>query len=178
MDDTVIKNALSYSLGSDLHEGWRQPRKREDGTYEPRMKKSKDEAWNLAHGTDDVDIANCTFDQLPSNWQYENLEAARVAIELVYDKTMAGETFTPEEVESMASKIHDAWLERNSWVYDPQYGNPKLAVPYASLEEEEKAKDRVQLIPAQEKVNAYKNGLIDITALCAQYKLPTGAKTM
>ena len=102
MDDLMIKEALSYSLGSDLHEVWRSNRKLEDGTFEPRIKKSKDEAWNASHGTDEVDIANCSFEQLPSNWQYENLEAARVAIELVYDKIMSGEQFTPEEIEQMA----------------------------------------------------------------------------
>ena len=97
MDDIVIKNALSYSLGSDLHEAWRLTRKKEDGTYEPRIKKSKDDDWNINHGTDEVDIANCTFEELPSNWQYENLEAAKVAIDLVYDKTLAGEDITLEE---------------------------------------------------------------------------------
>ena len=55
------------------------------------IKKSKDEEWNLAHGTDEVDIANCTFEELPSNWQYENLEAGRVAIGLVYEKVLNGE---------------------------------------------------------------------------------------
>ena len=34
MNDDLIKEALSYSLGSDLHEAWRAPRKKEDGTYE------------------------------------------------------------------------------------------------------------------------------------------------
>ena len=34
MNDTIIKNALSYALGSDLHEAWRAPRKKEDGTFE------------------------------------------------------------------------------------------------------------------------------------------------
>ena len=65
--EKVIKEALSYALGSDLHEAWRAPRKKEDGSYEPRMKKSKDAEWNATHGTDDVDIANCTFAELPSN---------------------------------------------------------------------------------------------------------------
>ena len=41
MDNETIKEALSYSLGSDMHEVWRNSRKREDGTYEPRIKKSK-----------------------------------------------------------------------------------------------------------------------------------------
>ena len=67
MEDRVVKEALSYALGSDIHEAWRATRKREDGTFEPRIKKSKDEAWNEAHGTDEVDIANCSFNELPSS---------------------------------------------------------------------------------------------------------------
>ena len=98
MEDRVVKEALSYALGSDLHEAWRASRIKDDGTFEPRIKKSKDEAWNEAHGTDEVDIANCSFSELPSNWQYENLEAAKVAIDLVYDKGMNGEEITPEEI--------------------------------------------------------------------------------
>ena len=171
--EKVIKEALSYSLASDLHEAWRAPRKKEDGSYEPRMKKSKDLAWNEKHGTDDVDIANCSFSELPSNWQYENLEAARVVINLVYDKVMAKEEFSLEEIESMAEIVHNEWLKRNQWVFDPQYGDPKLAVPYAELSEEEKVKDKVQLKPAVEKVQAYIDGLIDVDALCEQYGIPT-----
>lgn len=77
MSNELVKDALSYALGADLHEAWRAPRKLADGGFEPRIKKSKDEAWNLLHGTDLVDIANHSFEELPSNWQYENLEAAR-----------------------------------------------------------------------------------------------------
>lgn len=178
MDDQVVKDALSYALGSDLHEAWRAPRKKEDGTFEPRMKKSKDEAWNALHGTDEVDIANCSFEQLPSNWQYENLEAARVAIELVYDKTVAGEQITPEELEQMASTIHEEWLKRNSWVYDPNYGDPKLAVPYEQLSKEEQDKDKAQIGPAQAKVQAYMSGLIDIDSICEQYGIQSSGRKL
>ena len=173
LDSSVVKEALSYSLGSDLHEAWRAPRLRKDGTYEPRMKKSKDEAWNASHGTDEVDIANCSFEELPSNWQYENLEAARVAIELVYDKVMADEPITEEELEEMASVIHEKWLSRNSWVFDPSYGNPELAVPYGQLSKEEQDKDKAQILPACKKVLAFKSGLIDIESLCTQYSIDT-----
>ena len=176
MNDTTIKTALSYSLGSDMHEAWRAPRLREDGTFEPRIKKSKDEAWNASHGTDEVDIANCTFEELPSNWQYENLEAAKVAIELVYDKTIAGVDFSPEEIEQMGSFIHEEWLKRNDWVFSPDYGDPSLAVPYEQLSEEEKDKDKAQLGPAINKVVAYKNGLINIDELCSQYNISISSK--
>lgn len=178
MDDVIIKNALSYSLGSDLHEAWRAPRKRVDGTYEPRLKKSKDEQWNIAHNTDEVDIANCSFEQLPSNWQYENLEAARVAIELVYDKTVAGEEFTQEEIQKMAATIHDEWLKRNDWVFNPEYGDPKLAVPYEELSKEEQDKDIAQLAPAQAKVVAFLKGSLDIEQICEQYNLPKSSRKL
>lgn len=178
MDDKIVKEALSYALGSDLHEAWRAQRKGEDGTFEPRIKKSKDEAWNAAHGTDEVDIANCSFDELPSNWQYENLEAARVAIEQVYDKTMAGEPITHEELEQMGANIHNEWLQRNSWVFDPNYGDPKLAVPYEQLSKEEKDKDKAQVGPAQAKVQTYLNGLINIDSICEQYNISTSSKSL
>ena len=177
MNDKIVKDALSYSLGSDLHEAWRATRKKDDGTFEPRIKKSKDEAWNASHGTDEVDIANCSFEELPSNWQYENLEAARVAIEQVYDKTMAEEHITSEELEQMGSNIHDEWLKRNSWVYDPKDGDPKLAVPYEQLSKEEQDKDKAQIGPAQKKVLDYMNGLIDIDVICEQYGISSSSKT-
>lgn len=41
MDNETIKEALSYSLGSDMHEVQRNSRKREDGTYESRIKNQK-----------------------------------------------------------------------------------------------------------------------------------------
>lgn len=157
-----IKETLSYSMGADLHEAWRKPRKKEDGTYEPRMKKSKDEKWNEEHGTDEVDIANSDFANLPSNWQYENLEAARVAIEQVFDKIMDDEEITDEVIEEMSSEVHEAWLKRNDWVYDKDYGDPSLTVPYTELSEDEKAKDRVQIQEAIEKVKAYQRGEIDV----------------
>ena len=176
MDDSSIKEALSYDLGSDLHEAWRAPRKQPDGTFEPRMKKSKDEEWNNTHGTNDVDIANCSFSELPSNWQYENLEAARVVINLVYDKTIAGEMISEQEKENMASIIHDEWLKRNSWVYDPNYGDPKLAVPYAELSKEEQDKDIAQLGPAIKKVQDYVKGIINIDDIREKYGLSKPSK--
>ena len=178
MENEIIKEALSYSLGSDMHEVWRNSRKRDDGTYEPRIKKSKDEAWNQIHGTDEVDIANCTFEELPSNWQYENLEAGKVAISLVYEKILNGEQFTKEDIDKMASYIHDEWLKRNNWVFDPKYGDPKLAVPYSELSQEEKNKDITQFAPACNKVEAYKQGLIDIEELCKKYGIADKSKTL
>lgn len=139
------KEYFSQKMGSYLHEERRKTRLNEDGTYEPRWKKSKDSEWTKKHGTDDVDIANTSFENLPSNWQYENLEGAKVAVDLVYEKIINGEEITPEMIEEMSSVVHEKWLERNEWVYDKQYWDPILAQPYESLPEEEKAKDRAHI---------------------------------
>ena len=139
------KEYFAQKMGSYLHEEWRKTRLKEDGTYESRMKKSKDPEWTQRHGTDDVDIANTSFEDLPSNWQYENLEAARVAVDLVYEKVINGEEITPEMIEEMSSVVHEKWLERNDWVYHKEYWNPVLAQPYEALPEDEKAKDRAQI---------------------------------
>lgn len=163
-----IKEALSYSMASDLHEAWRRPRKLEDGTYEPRMKKTKDEEWIKEHGTDEVDIANLSFEELPSDWQYENLEAAKVAIEQVYDKEMRNPDLAREYIEQMSLEVHEAWLSRNDWVYDEQYGNPDQAKPYAELSEEEKNKDREQIRQAIDKIGWYIMGVIDIDVIRKQ----------
>ncbi len=178
MEEELIQLALSYDLGSDLHEVWRESRKQSDGTYEPKIKKSKDEEWNAVHGTDQVDIANCSFLELPSNWQYEKLESAKVVIHLVYDKTMNGESISGEEAEKMASIIHEEWLKRNDWVYDSEYGNPSLTVSYSELSREEQISYLEQLGPAVRKVQDYKDGFIDIDAICERYGLSLEQKVM
>jgi len=125
-------------LASSLHDEWRAPRKLEDGTFEPRVKATKDEEWVKAHGTDQVDIANSTYAELPKDWQGENKASAEVAMNLVYDASTMGRELDDEFVEEASSKIHDAWLERNGeWAPEEQ------KKPYLELSEEEKAKDRV-----------------------------------
>lgn len=171
MNDSIIKESLAYSLASELHEAWREQRKKDDGTYEPRIKTSNDEEWNEAHNTNQVDIANTAFKDLPVNWQYENLEAARVVISLVYDFVLDNRIFSKIEIEQMAEIIHNEWLKRNSWVYDKTYGNSDLAVSYSELSKEEQDKDKAQIYRGIYKVYDYLNGLVDVNFLCKQYRL-------
>jgi len=119
--------------------------------YSPRMKKSKDPEWTEKHGTDDVDIANTKFAALPSNWKYENLEAAKVAIDLVFDYVIAWKEITDEIFEEMAAVVHDKWLERNPWEKDG-----KLWVPYDQLSDDEKEKDRAHVRQAIAKIKSGK----------------------
>lgn len=173
---TNIREALSYSMGSDLHEVWRAGRKLEDGTFNPRMKKTKDEAWIAAHGTDEVDIANCSFAELPADWQGENLEAAKVTVDLVYGKVMTNQEITEEMLQEMSSVVHAEWIKRNDWVLNPDYGDPVLAKPYAELPEAEQVKDTNQLRQAIEKVEAYQRGEINIDDIRKEYALDDKAQ--
>ena len=150
------KEYFAEKMGSYLHEEWRKTRLKEDGTYEPRIKKSKDSEWIQKHGTDEVDIANAKFEDLPSDWQYENLEAAKVAVDLVYEKVSSGEEISPEMIENLSSVVHEKWLERNDRVYNLNYWNPILTQPYNALPEEEKAKDRAQILLAIDMIKSEK----------------------
>jgi len=61
------KHVRVTELASAFHEDWRKTRKQEDGSFEPRIKETKDEAWIQKHGTNQVDIANTTFGELPED---------------------------------------------------------------------------------------------------------------
>jgi hypothetical protein len=60
-----------------------------------------------------VDIANTDFEDLPDNWKYENIEAAKVAVDLVYEKILNLEKISNEMIEEMSNIVHEKWLERN-----------------------------------------------------------------
>ena len=109
----------------------------------------KDPAWTQAHWTDDVDIANTKFEDLPSNRKYENLEAAKAAIELVFDYVISWKEITDEMIEEMSAVVHEKWLERNPWEKDG-----KLWVPYNQLPDIEKANDRDHILQAIAKIRA------------------------
>lgn len=109
-------------LAELMHEKWREARKNEDGSYEPRIKETKDASWMEKHdGKSEVDIANTDFQKLPMDWQEENMLSAKVAI---------------EKIEEVLYIIHDKWLDRND-----QHAEDRQKVQYSRLSEEEKGKD-------------------------------------
>ena len=140
------------SLASRFHEDWRAPRKKSDGSYEPRWKKIKkdqefiklaeeSETIKITENGVEVDIANMSFIELPFDYQEENLLAAEVVVNLLKDKKV----LTSDEIEQLASIVHDEWLKRNDWAKGGE-----LDVAYEELPEEEKAKDRVQITTGME----------------------------
>lgn len=137
---------------ANLHEERRNTRLNEDWTYEPRIKTTQDQVWIEQHNWQtEVDIANTTFENPPSDWQHENLEAAKVAESLVFEAFIKWEDISTEMIEDMSSKVHEEWLKRNTrakwWDLD---------VPYSQLPELEKAKYRNQVLLA---INVTKQNL-------------------
>lgn len=106
----------------------------------PRMKTTKDNVWIARHGTDQVDIANTTFDKLPKDWQAENLAAAKVVEEIIYGTEGEIDLSDEETYNEVGDKIHKAWLERNTWA-----AGGELDVPFAELPKAEQDKDTDQM---------------------------------
>jgi hypothetical protein len=141
--ETTREGTRSYvaDVASAFHDAWRAGRRRPDGTYEPRLKKTKDATWIKTHGTSQVDIANTSYADLPADWQAENKASAEVAVRLILGRQ--GQPLTPEFIEKSSQTIHDRWLERNPWAKGGE-----LDRPYGSLAEPEKQKDREVLYQA------------------------------
>lgn len=137
------------ALASTFHEDWRQTRLQEDGTFEPKLKDTKDEAWMEAHqGEAQVDISNTVFEDLPSDWQAENLAAAKVAQDVLEiginsNQDLRGERF----INQAGALIHDAWLKREANAYA---AGGELDVPFDQLTQEQKDKDISQIAAAVE----------------------------
>lgn len=142
------KAEAAAAVDSALHEDWRKTRKQEDGSFEPRIKGTKDEAWVAAHGTDQVDIANTSYADLPADWQAENKAAAEVIVEIMDEAAASGATVDlnePTHRDYVGGRIHDAWLERNDWARGGE-----LDVPFDQLPPAEQAKDIDQMVIAQQ----------------------------
>lgn len=140
------KQQMIIELGGLLHDEWRAPRQKEDGSFEPRVKGTKDENWSIAHGgAKEVDIANTSFAELPEDWQRENRAAAEVAMNEVFRAAGGGRALDDSFIEEASSVVHEKWLERNGeWAPEEQ------KKPFAELSEEEKEKDRAQVRKAIE----------------------------
>lgn len=143
------KSEIIQKVASTFHEERRKNRLQDNWTYKPMIEKSEDETWTKEHWTDTVDIANTDFEDLPYNWKYENIEAAKVAVNLVYEKILNLEKISIETIEEMSNIVHEKRLERN-WIAG-SFENQKVS--YEDLSEEEKEKDRLQVNIAIDIVN-------------------------
>lgn len=134
------REAAVAALGSAFHENWRQTRKQEDGSFEPRVKETKDKAWIEAHGTNQVDIANTEYEDLPEDWQAENKAAAEVVVGIIHEANGQVDLSDEETRTSVGNQVHDAWMSRNDWAKGGE-----LDKPFQDLPADEQAKDIEQV---------------------------------
>lgn len=190
-----INKIKGIEIGSRLHDEWRETRKLEDGSYNPRWKVTEDAIYEPKdgkarfneNGNLEVDIANLSFEELPKDWQKENLEAGLAVSEFVQDK----EEVNAEEMEELANKVHEAWCDRKAEdirkymneldsngisedeilaEVDKKYAwDKKLMVSYDELNEDEKQKDRDHVIEALKLNKEISRGQIKIEDLAKKY---------
>lgn len=127
----------------DLHDAWAKEF-RKNNPRKKRFKQTTDDAW-IAEGTGKYEglIAHTAYENLPADWQEENLAAATVATRYVADRLADTDKLRNGKRARAAAgaHIHDAWLSRNTWAK----GDPNVGVPFSKLSQEEKDKDLAQL---------------------------------
>lgn len=97
-----------------------------------------------------VDILNMNYDELPSDWAYENRATARVACKQILKSLRQKRLFNQNLIEEMSEIIHNEWMKRN------QHRSEKhLMVPYANLSSSEKEKDRKVVLVACQLFNEH-----------------------
>jgi hypothetical protein len=141
-------NAAVTDLASAYHEDWRKTRQNKDGTFEPRLKTTKDESWINTHGTDQIDIANTPYTDLPPDWQAENKSAAETVVSLLESVNGGIDLNDAATRTSVGDKIHNAWLDRNAWAKGSE-----LDVAFDQLPPDEQNKDLRQVEIAVELFN-------------------------
>lgn len=123
-----------------LHEQWQTTQKLlPDGTREPKLKSTKDKDWIAAHGTDQVDIANTKYPDLPADWQQENRDAGEVVDNIVERAGGKINLNDPEVYDRVGAEVHSEWLKRHG--QDEGVKGGPLDKPFAELTPEEKKKD-------------------------------------
>jgi hypothetical protein len=140
-------------VASAFHADWQKTQAPEGAGRKPKFKSTKDEAWIKAHGTDQVDIANTPYSDLPDDWQKENRDAAEVAQRIL--KEHGGTVDLTDEKTRLAvgEQIHQAWLSRENNSYAK---GGELDKPFADLPRAEQDKDTDQLKVAMEALSPAK----------------------
>lgn len=141
----MSKDDRVRAVATALHEDWRKTRKQKDGSYEPRMKDTKDARWIKAHGSSQVDIANTPYHELPSDWQAENKAAAEVVESIILRRAGKVDLSNPRVRQVVGDEIHQEWLQRNKWA-----AGGELDVPFDKLPKAEQDKDLDQMARALE----------------------------
>lgn len=147
-NSSELKDIATRELANEFHEDWRKTRQNEDGTFEPRIKQTSDSVWIEKHGTDQVDIANSSYDELPADWQAENKAAAEVIVDIFTESNGNIDLDNEDTLNQVGGVVHEAWLSRNDWARGGD-----LDVAFEQLPADEQSKDIAQVIIAQNLFN-------------------------
>lgn len=97
------------------HEQWREDWKsRNNGVLVPRPKKTTDQNWIEENGTEQIDIATHTFEQLPLDWQADSLASADIAVTELLAAAQIGDLLDEVFVERTAEKVHVFFVGRRT----------------------------------------------------------------
>ena len=144
--------STAEAIASLLHQDWQITRLQEDGSFEPRIKGTKDADWSAAHdGATEVDIANTPYEDLPEDWKAENKAAGKVVATLLENIGTDVNLQDPNQRSYVGRRIHDEWLSRNEWAKGGD-----LDVPFDALPVDEQAKDLSQMAIGLEYANSEK----------------------
>lgn len=127
-EQLAFKDPAIIDVASELHEGWRKTWM-ESNPGKPRMKVNMDGSY--------LDI-NKPFKDLHFDWQRENLLAAFAAKQACL--------LNPRDDEAAADYIHKEWMKRNPKTDT----NAAQHVPFASLSDADKEKDRKHVLIMRE----------------------------
>lgn len=136
------ENIVGYA--SLLHNKWRETRKEVGGTAKdglPLREERKKLSDPDNQESEQIDIANLPFEDLPPAWQKENLLAAEKAMNDIQALSNNGVN-SVVDLEEVSAKTHVTWKGRNPWAEGEQAG------PYGEMSIAEKNKDREILLGA------------------------------
>ena len=111
-----LRFEAGQEMGADLHKKWQEnfrAAQKAAGKVPPyeRMKTTTDQDWIDKNGTDQIDIANTSFSELPVDKQEDNSTAADVAVAAVANHG--------KDREAAGAEIHDKWLAgQGKYVFD------------------------------------------------------------
>jgi hypothetical protein len=142
-------------VASAFHADWQKTQAPEGSGRKPKFKTTKDEAWIKKHGTDQVDIANTSYADLPDDWQKENRDAAEVVQRILKEHGGTVDLSDEKTRLEVGDQIHKAWLSREN---NSHAKGGELDKPFSELSRAEQDKDTDQLKVAMEVLSPAKKG--------------------
>ncbi|XLQ19621.1 MAG: hypothetical protein ACKUBY_03445 [Candidatus Moraniibacteriota bacterium] len=137
---------LIITVADNVHEKFKVIYKeKNNGT---RIKATLDSNWIKKNGTNQVDLANLCYSDLPLDWKNERWHGSKVAFDEVLRVSHNSGSFNDKFVEIVSHLVHEDWLSRNMSRAEQQH-----QLPYKFLSEAAKEKDRIFVYAAIEIFN-------------------------